>query len=287
MARKIFDALTLVEQGEKLPPGLEDRSLPDDPGERKLRVRALLGAMDHLGVRTIHAFCARLLRAWPLEAGLHPEFSMDPDGTEREAIVELVVAERIRSAYVEPDPDYLALAEAGLGPGDVARALGRLVDMAVPAEILEEDPLTPERVSRLWEEFRAAVKAFLRADGGRLALVRKAVKTQRASAWIQALYPDLEGGGDRAEDLVALLQRDGVEEAIAKLKDWANGDFGKSELDALGNESALQAAAARLHPLLRQLHALDPVRLQSGRRVLAPLLREAFADRAYLADGSL
>ncbi|HND31623.1 MAG TPA: UvrD-helicase domain-containing protein, partial [Myxococcota bacterium] len=28
-------------------------------------------------------------------------------------------------------------------------------------------------------------------------------------------------------------------------------------------------------PLLRQLHALDPVRLQSGRRVLAPLLREA------------
>lgn len=275
MARKIFDALTLVEQGEKLPPGLEDSSLPSDLEERKLRVLALLGAMDHLGVRTIHAFCARLLRAWPLEAGLHPEFIMDPDGTERDAIVELVVAERIRTAYVEPDPDYLALAEAGLGPGDVARALGRLVELAVPAEILEHDPLGADQICRLWEELRSAVKAFLRADGGRLALLKRAPKTMRVSAWIQALYPDLEGGGDSAEDLAAILQRDGAEEVIKKLGSWADGNVGKLESEALGGEAAVIAASARLYPLLKQLHALNPVRLQSGRRVLAPLLRAA------------
>ncbi len=53
--------------------GWLDAALLPPAAERSRRARALLGTLDHLAVRTIHAFCRSLLADHPLEAGVHPE----------------------------------------------------------------------------------------------------------------------------------------------------------------------------------------------------------------------
>ena len=63
MARRIGSALVDIEAG-KLSLGVDERALPATGDARRSRARALLGALDHLLVRTIHAFCRRLLSAW-------------------------------------------------------------------------------------------------------------------------------------------------------------------------------------------------------------------------------
>ncbi len=52
-------------------------------GTRRERARVLLAAFDRLHVQTIHAFCRRLLANHPLEAGLHPRFTVDARGAAR------------------------------------------------------------------------------------------------------------------------------------------------------------------------------------------------------------
>ena len=59
---------SVVERGN-VPTGIDRDLLPD---ERGLRARALLAELHRLVVRTIHAWCRRLLAAWPLEARIHP-----------------------------------------------------------------------------------------------------------------------------------------------------------------------------------------------------------------------
>ena len=53
------------------------------PPSAPRRARALLGTLDHLAVRTIHAFCRGLLADHPLEAGVHPDLTIDADGQPR------------------------------------------------------------------------------------------------------------------------------------------------------------------------------------------------------------
>ena len=65
--------------GGAAPDWLDASLLPPDP-ERARRARALLGTLDHLAVRTIHAFCRGLLADHPLEARVHPDLVIDADG---------------------------------------------------------------------------------------------------------------------------------------------------------------------------------------------------------------
>ena len=73
------------------PPAPRQRSCRRKPAFTSMRSRrtrafgagsakALVGALDRLGVRTLHAFARRLLAAHPVEAGLHPAFEVDGDG---------------------------------------------------------------------------------------------------------------------------------------------------------------------------------------------------------------
>jgi len=60
MAARVASALRAIALGD-LPPGVLPEALPPDAEVRRVRARALRGALDHLTVRTIHAFCRRLL----------------------------------------------------------------------------------------------------------------------------------------------------------------------------------------------------------------------------------
>ena len=104
------------------------------PGEegRRQRAAALAGALAHLEVCTIHAFCRRILAAHPLEAGLHPAFQVDADGRAQQEAVREAIEQAIRSGYGEDgDPDLVALAVDGAGPAELEEALVELVAQAV------------------------------------------------------------------------------------------------------------------------------------------------------------
>ena len=103
------------------------RRPPRRPGAGAPRPRAAR-RLDRLAVRTIHAFCRRLLAAHPLEAGLHPELTVDADGRALAQVAREVVEARLARGYGEPgDPHLLALAGAGYGPQEIVEALIELV----------------------------------------------------------------------------------------------------------------------------------------------------------------
>ena len=124
MARKIGTALIDLAGGES-PIGWDPEPglLPDEEDEVRARARALSEESHRLVVSTIHAFCQRLLSTYPLEAGLHPRFEVDPEGARLESLAEELVEDRLRGLADDPNrPSWERLAVEGKGPPEVVSA---------------------------------------------------------------------------------------------------------------------------------------------------------------------
>ena len=131
--------------------------LPPAP-ELARRARALLAALDHLTVETIHAWCFRLLAAHPLEAGVHPRLQIDADGRLLQQVISETVEAALRPGYGTPgDPHLLTLAAHGCGPREVAEALAALVDGGMTAATLRRDPFAGAAWPRLRRRLAVAV----------------------------------------------------------------------------------------------------------------------------------
>ena len=156
MAERAGEAFSGLASGE-LRPGLMEEALPADLEERRLRARALLGGLDHLVVRTIHAWCRRLLARHPLESGMHPGFQVDADGRLQAAVVREVVEEATRDAYASTEGSVLLdLAVQGYGPRELEATLLVLLEKGVTPSALAADPFAPERIRMALAELEAA-----------------------------------------------------------------------------------------------------------------------------------
>ncbi len=284
MARRAGEALAaLARAGDhELPPWLAPSALPAGP-ERSRRARALLGSLDHLVVRTIHAFCRSLLAAHPLEAGLHPELEVDADGSRVEEIAREVVEDRLRVAYGGPDggesdPDVLALAGMGIGPADLVEGAVALVQAGLTAATLEAPAFAPDRVRELREEVARAGRELEAAAGGRLDGATRSKKTLAALEALRATLraaeeaagDDLEGFSAFAAEVTAAWQ-----DSRDRLRDWGRGRLNKTEEGLLADAAqALIEAAAGLSTRVEHLLSLDPARLEHARHALAPAVAE-------------
>ncbi len=209
-------------------------------GELRTRIRAALAErgrhdlareLDGAWISTIHGFCARLLRAYPLAAGLDPRFrELD------EAQAAVLRSEAFGTALAEfcagDDPQRLELL-ATYGSDrlrrmltsvyETLRAAGRELDLAVAAR--------PELAERV-EELRAAA-TLLAADP-------QATEAQQRTA----------------ADLLELLARDQRPDRLMNLTGFkARGDRAAAYGEALGavEQAALDEAAARDRALLQEL----------------------------------
>ncbi|GAB5458132.1 MAG: double-strand break repair helicase AddA [Henriciella sp.] len=90
---------------------------------RSLFARAL-ETPGGLRIETIHAFCARVLRRFPLEAGVSPGFKEIED-SEADALWRKILAERLEQV-VEAHPDALRVVALTAGGRGVAAALNAL-----------------------------------------------------------------------------------------------------------------------------------------------------------------
>jgi len=281
--------------------------LPPAP-ELARRARALLAALDHLTVETIHAWCFRLLAAHPLEAGVHPRLQIDADGRLLQQVISETVEAALRPGYGTPgDPHLLALAAQGYGPREVAEALAALVDGGMTAAALLRDPFAGDAWQRLKRRIAVAcagLRALLapRLKGSRL---RNAAAILGALDGLNALHalhaldavaPELEPAEAHAaagvvdpgtatatapdEDVaaeIAATRRRCAEALPPNLRKhiagWGRGRLGREERERLGEVCGeLADRAAAVARLLDHLDELDPVRLRHGRLALAPLL---------------
>jgi ATP-dependent helicase/nuclease subunit A len=282
MAARVAEGLARVASGagDKLP-GFAAAELPEVAGvPLERRAAALLGAIDHLTVSTIHAWCRGLLATHAVDAGLHPDFGVDPTGERTEAVAREVAEEAIRRAYGagERDDPLVRLAGFGYGPHRLAEALAELARRAVPAELLRRDPFEPAVLEALVGELDEALAALLEpgqplaAEAGRLLgpqVLTAVIATRQALAALPA--EPLA----RAEALAEALAGHWPGNLSGRLKSWHKGKFSQTEEGDLGDGAAeLGRAAGRLRPLVTDLGLLRPRLLDTARRALAPLLEE-------------
>ncbi len=213
-------------------------------GELRTRIRAALAErgrhdlarrLDGAWISTIHGFCARLLKTYPLAAGLDPRFrELD------EAQAAVLRSEAFRDALAEfcagDDPQRLALL-ATYGSDRLRRMLSSVYETlrAAGRDLdLVEVATRPELGEKL-EELRAAARALAAEPG--------ATDTQRRTA----------------SDLLELLDRDQRPDRLMNLAGFkARGDraAGYSEALAAVEQAALDEAAARDRALLQELLGL-------------------------------
>jgi ATP-dependent helicase/nuclease subunit A len=212
-------------------------------GELRTRIRAALlergrhdlaRELDGAWISTIHGFCARRLRAYPLAAGLDPRFrELD------EAQAAVLRSEAFGAALAEfccgDDPQRLELL-ATYGSGGLRRMLTSIYETlrAAGRELDLEVAPRPELGERV-EELRAAVSA-LAAD------------------------PDATAGQHQtAGELLELLERDRRPDRLMGLGGFrARGDRAAAYTEALAavEQAALDEAAARDRALLQELLTL-------------------------------
>ncbi len=89
--------------------------------DRQQRLRHALSNLERFFAGTIHAFCARLLRERPVEAGVSPGFT-ELDETEEQLIREQSWRDFRAQAHAAGDADLQALLDAGIKPHELDKA---------------------------------------------------------------------------------------------------------------------------------------------------------------------
>jgi ATP-dependent helicase/nuclease subunit A len=272
MAGRAARELSVLAAGGAAPSWLDASALPPSE-ERRRRAQALLGTLDHLAVRTIHAFCRGLLADHPLEAGVHPELTVDADGHLVEEVVRETVEDSLRQGYGDPgDPHLLALAARGFGPQEVVEALTALLNDELPAAYLDEDPLRPETVGAFRARLAAACRAVHELIAGRPGPGRLK-NLKKIEQGLAILIARLEDPGEIPPAALAAWRAELLpDNLVHHLEGWAGG-LKKTEAELLGDvETELAAAARRLAGILAHVAELDPELLDHGRQALRPLL---------------
>ncbi len=270
MATRTADALRSVEQGR--PPVWIDVSLLPDEAERRTRARALLGALDRLGARTIHSFCRRILAENPIEAGLHPHFQVDADERAQREVIREVVEEALPELLADPEDLALLLARRH-GPPEIELALLDLLRLGARSEDIGGDPLARDRIRVCLDGLRRDCTPLLDRFEADLLEVGHLATTA-----VQEVRSVVEQAGRTSADaggLAALVQdladRDGS--WVVRLATWARGKLTAGEAAAVaGRERELALCARAAHRAIRGVLCQDPELLAAAHRVVHGLL---------------
>ncbi|HXU33355.1 MAG TPA: UvrD-helicase domain-containing protein [Thermoanaerobaculia bacterium] len=270
--RAARDLAEVAKSFGRVPGWLEAAALPPE-AERVRRAWALLATLDQLNVSTIHAFCRRLLAEHPLEAGVHPQLTVDADGRLLDEAVQEAVEGAMRSGYGEPgDPHLLTLAARGLGPRELVEALLVLAREGLPASALLADPLTGAGAAALSRglldaarELKSLLPARFKGRAPNAEKVAAAVH-QLAGCFAGVEAAGLEALSPKCAELL-------TENLVNHLGNWEKGSFNQAEDTAFADRAeAVAAASGRLRRAARFLAGFDAELLTAARGALAPLL---------------
>ncbi|MBK9968629.1 MAG: UvrD-helicase domain-containing protein [Holophagales bacterium] len=140
IAAMTFTEKAAGEMKERLREALDEASVSTDPLRRARAVEARRD-LEAAPISTLHAFCGRLLRERPVEAGVDPDF-VTPEESVTEELLDALFAEWLDRVAREEGPIADAL-RLGLSPSELRALAGELYsDRAlVLSGTLERDPL--------------------------------------------------------------------------------------------------------------------------------------------------
>jgi len=283
MANRVAETLAEIAAG-----GLADLLwfqpdwLPLQPGADLLepRARALIGALDHLTIRTIHSYCRSLLTTYPLEAGLATDLQVDADGHLLRESCHRIVESAAKSAFSEsPDEPLSQLAALGIGPQEISQALYELAERGLTSQALERDPFDPTAVRQVHSDLIAACVTFRRVGSDALRAQKRsklalAIADAVDRTWSVATALEETDLG-ALTGLLAHLEEEWPDNLLKRLREWSLGKFKPSESDALGSlREPLIPTAGELQALIRHLSRIDPLLFDLARRSLQPLLAQ-------------
>jgi len=244
--------------------------------ERALKA---LQQMDRARVLTIHAFCAELLRTFPVEAGVDPDFRVDTG--EQAELFNRVHWDRFVESELGPDGKRHELWNRTLDAfsvGELAEAAHVLSGWRYPVELLK-----PERAGGadlLVEEATQTIAGIDRLNE------RATGITPGQTSWLDTVKRCLTAlAAGKTNELARLLDDPAVRRELARSR-WKPG---KKLAGVTANEFDRIFGDAR--QLTRLLPALDDTRFGDLVETLTPFVtsfREEFSRRGFVSfDGLL
>lgn len=204
--------------------------------------------LDGAIITTIHGFCARLLREFPVEAGLDPQFALLD--AQRSAMLEEAVAEESLTEFISAGPrDAITELAAGVGRARLARGLFGIyrsmrnqgLSIEELAAEIETSHKTIEDYGREVELMAAKMREFIQArDLSRSAEEKRAEAERRWPRFLEFL----EG----APESKSVPEFCGTVEEFRRLaRPGAQGKIGEmvKELDKLIWDNNLRGSVAR------------------------------------------
>lgn len=229
----------------------------------RARADAVLGQTHRMEISTIHAFAARVLSRFPIEAGLHPAFRVDASGAELRRVVRADVIRAVQEALLDADEARSAA---------VARLLGDFgercfVDLALALLPLDDYALTPPPApGELLAAAGVVIRGLLRVSSQLPSL--SALKTRRIAAGLNTLSSTLGPDG---------LDAAGRDVARAVRRDLAE-PLSKTVQERLGSERhAVEQARQALLPWLDELVEADLAAVRAVLELLAPAVARSKA----------
>ena len=256
IAERIHQALADVDAGcDAWPPGsAQPLYVVTDAARRACE--AQLARIDNLRSQTIHSFCQMLLRQFPIEAGLDPQFRI-VEGFERSMLYgDLYDAWVDAETRLHPNPEHVAQWELLLGhAGYLFMIREAVLNLLNRRDLLADETLDAGDVAEFEKDLQDAVDA-IRAHGDAGSRITRYVRENAArprglDAWIDYLAPVAHDV--RTEKL---KRNQGV---ALKVLRW--GDIGDSAYDRLVSH---RAAAALLALTRRFIAFLDEEKRKLG-----------------------
>ena len=283
MASRVSESLAqIASKPAQAITGFDRELLAGQPDDTTLAQRALslVGALDHLRVRTIHSYCWNLLTSYPISARVSPDLRIDADGRQLEEISRRVVGEAAKRGYAVASSHPVGrLALRQIDANRLSAAAVSLISEGVPAQALEQDPLSSELcgafVHRLQSRLEAAAEVMAPFTG--VARAKNAARIVRSLGQSIDRLTSVPAPADR-EALVALVNafKDiWGDSLVSHLGKWSRSDLNKTESDLIGDQrQRLAEISSALAGSLRICQAIDVPLLEDARMALAPILRQ-------------
>ena len=250
------------------------------------RARCLLPAVDQLEVRTIHAWCRKILAQYPLEARIHPVFDVDASGDRVARLVRRTVEEQLSQGIEgEQSEIILSLFERGISPADIESAVTRLVAEAIDFDECTKYTFNINDIDASWLRIRNAVTALIDHIGDAL----DGIRAPNATALLAGLIGLRDGlnPGESVQTVQSVMDACLPEKLRAHMvKAWVNDKGGKAETAALeATGFGLAALALEVRHGLVCIGGLDPHGYQLAQRVIGPAVKAVQA--AMVSQGIL
>ena len=256
IAERIHQALTEIDDGCAAWPDGSPHPLVDVTEAMRRTCATQLARIDNLRSQTIHSFCPMLLRQFPIEAGLDPQFRI-VEGFERSMLYGDVYDAWVDAeTRLRPLPEHVAQWELLLGhAGYLFQIRAAVLELLNRRDLLQDETLDAGDAAEFEDALQEAVDE-IRANGDDDSRITRYVRENAArprglDAWIDYLAPI-------AQEIRTEKLRKKNNDALKMLR-W--GDIGDSAYDRLVSH---RAAVALLALARRFIAFLDEEKRKAG-----------------------